>query len=197
MITQLQRNKNDWPLLPCLPLSVCTLWNVTSIADRRGALEWIYCLNTVPCVCVLPLFPDLFYWWICMARSVPQQQFVCRALGQRRILKSDQSPAVSVQAHHTLYLVGLAGNIGRKRKYITCWRIRLPTSWWHMESHCCCYIVTIFQLDDTCCWSGSVYCMWACGRMMANCLLWEEQTRAEMLHCEDGPASFDALAKRA
>lgn len=36
--------------------------------------------------------------------------------------------------------------------------------------------------------------MW---QKMANCLLWEEQTRAEMLHCEDGPASFDALAKRA
>lgn len=137
---------------------MCTLWNVTSIADRRGALEWIYCLNMVPCVCVLPLFPDLLYWWICMARSVPQQQLVL-VQGQRRILKSDQSPAVSVQTHHTLHLFSQAVNVGKKRKCITCLKIRLPTSWWHTEPHCCRYTVTIFQLDDTRCWSGSVYCI--------------------------------------
>lgn len=105
--------------------------------------------------------------------------------------------SVSANPPHSPSIFSLAGNVGKKRKYITCWKIRLPTSWWHTESHCCRYTVTIFQLDDTHCWSGSVYCMWACGRRMANCLLWEEQTRAEMLHCEDGPASFDALAKRA
>ncbi len=137
IITQLRRNKNYRTLLPCPPLSVCTLWNVTYIADRHGALEWIYCLNMVPCVCVLPLFPDLLYWWICMARSVPQQQLMHQALGQRRILKSDQSPAVSVQTHHTLHLFSLAGNVEKKRKCITYLRIRLPTSWWHTEPHCC------------------------------------------------------------
>lgn len=37
------------------------------------------------------------------------------------------------------HLLSLAENTGKKRKYITCWRIRLPTSWWHTESHCCHY----------------------------------------------------------
>lgn len=187
IITQLRRNKNDKPPVPRLPLCVCTLWNVTSSADRCATLDWIYCLNTVPCVCVLPLFPDLLHWWICMARPVPQQQLVRRAGTGATENTKIRSITASVSA---------TPPSRKKRKYITCWRIRLPTSWWHRESHSCCHGQKNFQLDDTCRWSGKVYCMWACGRRMANCLLWEEQTRAKMLHCEAGPASFDVLERR-
>lgn len=76
----------------------------------------------------------------------------------------------------------------RARENITCWRITNPcVQADDTGSHIVAATVTVFQLDDTVCWLGSVYRAW--GWRMDNCLLWEVKIyREETVHSGEGPA---------
>lgn len=156
--------------------SVCTLRNVTSNTGRDGSVEWIYCLNAVPRVCSLPLFYDLLSWWICMGRSLLQQQGAGDHWNQINHWLCQHQPTIHSTYSHFLPGAELESTwcTGGEREGENITSRRITNAWIQADdtgSHIVAATVTVFQLDDTLCWLGSVYR--ACGWRMDNCLLWE------------------------
>lgn len=161
-----------WQTFPLPTAAPYVHYEMSHLTGRDGSVEWIYCLNAVPRVCALPLFPDLLSWWICMGRSLPQQQLVLGARETTEIRSIigfvSTNPQYTPPTHTSCQ--GLSWNPPGEN--ITSRRI--TNAWIQADdtgSHIVAATVTVFQLDDTLCWLGSVYR--ACGWRMDNCLLWE------------------------
>lgn len=136
IITQLRCNKNDRPLLTT-SAALC-VYTMKCHVYRRP--PWRTGVNLLPehgplCLCSssLPWPSSLMNMYGQVRSSTTARALGTGATENTKIRSIDGS--VSARPH----LLGLAENTGMKRKYITCWGIRLPTSWWHTKSHCCRY----------------------------------------------------------
>lgn len=102
IITQLRRNKNDKAPVLRLPLSVCVHYEMSRLVPTAAPhwtefTAWTRSLVFVFFLSSLTFFTDEYVW-----RGLFLNSSSCtgRALGQQRILKSDQSLPVSVLRHH-------------------------------------------------------------------------------------------------
>lgn len=131
--------QQKWQTPPSPPAALC-VYTMKCHVYRRP--PWRTGVNLLPehgplCLCSssLPWPSSLMNMYGQVRSSTTARALGTRATKNTKIRSINSSGSVSARPH----LLGLAENTGKKRKYITCWGIRLPTSWWHTESHCCRY----------------------------------------------------------